>query len=625
MKPTKARWTFATLALASLGVAAALTAGSACSDDSTPGSCATDFDCARGTVCVNGACGVQTCANAGDCKSSQLCLEVNGSKVCTGAECGCLDCEACPDGKQCVEGSCVEPQQCQGICPGDPCVDDAGCDQATEKCHDGKCWPTEACFVPSDCGDGEVCKDHACVPCEGDECGAAADCTVDGCDAGFHCDEATKQCVEDTTGPTADPCAACTKDEDCGGPDNGWSCIPTGGAQVCLPPCATGDDCPAGWTCDTSQGGKCFPSGYKCQGCVMDGCADGQVCNTNDGSCVEGKSECDPCQYDWECGEHHACHKLGSLGRFCVPRCSGGAACPGSSQCVSDGDTGVMVCEPPQGLGCCFSTDPSECTPVCDAPTPVYDPISGNCVGCLQDTDCASGTCDQTTHTCGGTGSCQDPTPYFSPDAGKCVQCLDNSHCGGGECDTTTWTCAGDVCSTCVDPYPACALVGGEYYCVQCTQDADCTGGGTCNQSSYACEGGTVVTPGQGCETDADCDAGITDFDLYCAPGGYCVDKKGKCDDVTAYCLGGNKCVSMIEQLLGSAGGGTSGLPDLGGGSTLPGSCECVPDGIEGLSPTSTQCPPDARFCSPGLMSLVMSLLDPNAPTVNTCNAGLGQ
>ncbi|MBI03219.1 MAG: hypothetical protein CL468_04215, partial [Acidimicrobiaceae bacterium] len=123
---------------------------------------------------------------------------------------------------------------------------------------------------------------------------------------------------------------------------------------------------------------------------------------------------------------------------------------------------------------------------------------------------------------------------------------------------------------------PACTQLGNERYCVQCVSDEDCGLGGTCDTVSLSCSGGFGLTPPEPCIQQSDCDAGITDYDLKCdQQSGLCIDSKGKCDNVTAFCKGGGECVDLMEVL--TDGGGGQPIPGGmgGGGATLPGYCEC--------------------------------------------------
>ena len=458
------------------------------------------------------------------------------------------------------------------------------------ECVNGQCMaPTGECNPA--CEAGFICDAGACRACVGDECGQS-DCTVTGCAAGQVCDATSKTCVPAST---AGACASCTTADDC--PAGGWTCVPLSTGQACLPPCTTSDDCTTGWTCFN---GACAPGGFSCAGCNVDGCTSANdVCDTNTGNCTSPQSQCGACTYDWECGDGNACHSFGPNLSVCVPRCSGGAACPGGANCITDDTSGYKVCEP-KGTTCCFDENPANCpdtnacTPACGGGTPHCK--LGVCVACLEDAHCPQGqTCNTNNGTCSGGGpQCGGGTPHWNEAKGTCVQCLNDTHCGGSVCNPQTNTCENDICGTCADPYPACAEVNGEFYCVQCTDDSYCGQGGTCQIDTYSCQGGTVNNPDP-CSSDADCDAGVSGFNLACdLDSGFCYDKDGGCDDVTAFCMNGNDCVDFFE-LLGMAGGGglPGGLPG-GGGATLPGSCECTPKGgaIPGLPSESDDCPP---------------------------------
>ena len=592
--------------LGALVLASATLAITACADGSTEGTgCVSDTNCPDGTACNAGICAT-TCLNDSYCGAGQICADVNGQKLCITPVCG--EQLPCPAGQECIQGQCQAP-------PTTLCQDDTECPTG-QTCVAGTCEPTVSAGCDPACTGTDICDEttSTCRPCEGEECNLT-DCTTAGCEAPEVCNTTTGQC-ESPSG-TVEACGACSSSDDCGA--GGWNCIPVGGANICAPPCATSDDCDTGWTCFSNQ---CVPGGFSCDGCVTTGCDAGQACETNAGGlCQPAKSSCDVCIYDWECGTGNACHDLGGGTKVCVPRCSGDADCAvHSAVCVTDSISEYRVCS---NAGCGTG---ATCTPECSGATPHCNSASV-CVECLTDTHCSNGDiCDQTTGTCGATTGCQAPTPIFSPEQGKCVQCTENSHCGGGTCNLATNTCDGDVCSTCVDPYPACALVGGDYYCVQCTTDAECGQGGTCNLQTYSCEGGTISVP-DACTQDSDCDPGVSGFDLECDLGtGLCVDKEGGCDDVTAFCRNGAECISLIEALTGDLGGS---LPELPGteGDTIPGACACEPDSevIPGFGGPSADCP-DGFTCSPGLFQLLLALLGGGTQTgfegKMTCQSG---
>lgn len=231
------------------------------------------------------------------------------------------------------------------------------------------------------------------------------------------------------------------------------------------------------------------------------------------------------------------------------------------------------------------------CDPTCGGATPFCK--SSSCVQCLNDSHCEPGA------KCNAAGNCQvenqgclDPKPFFWE--GKCVACLNNTHCATGYCAAATHTCedSGGVCSSCTGSYPACAEVGGEFFCVPCTDDSYCLSGCTCDTSSYTCEGNCDADTLK-CKSDADCDPGITGFDLTCELStGLCVDSSGGCDDITAFCKGGGKCVNILDAFGGAGGGLPIPLPGAGDGGTptLPGGCEC--DGL-----TELTSPPDKKVC----------------------------
>lgn len=518
-------WVFS-LAVA-LG-ALALT-GSGCGDDAkqaTP--CTGDDSCAFGQICgASGFCEVVPCATDAECPAgNQACITVGASKSCAVVECGCRTCGQCPAGEECNNGECV--------------LGGGG-----NTCPNGQ----------ADCGASEVCDAGSCRPCQGAECPQAG-CETAGCPTGQTCNTVSHQCEGSTS--TAAACDHCANIEACGGAP--WKCVPLGGGgSSCLPPCGSNTDCETGWLC---QGGNCVPSNFRCDGCMKDGCPSGEACNPNSNACEAATAQCASCATDWECGAGMAC-----ADNTCVPRCVDGA-CAGGGSCVTSGNQ-VRVCD-----GACASA----CTPACSGSTPICD--GGTCVQCKDNDDCAVGqTCAG--GACQGQQNCTAPTPIFWN--GQCVQCTSNDHCGSGLfCSPTTNTCGSDVCSSCAAPYPACAQIGDDFYCVQCATDTDCGVGGTCNQQTYACEGGTV-TPTAHCASDADCVDPTGTFDLACKnPGadGYCYDRNGLCDDVTARCtptsLDGSGPQAECKSILDSFFGGAGGLPSLpGAGSAIPGVCSC--------------------------------------------------
>lgn len=124
------------------------------------------------------------------------------------------------------------------------------------------------------------------------------------------------------------------------------------------------------------------------------------------------------------------------------------------------------------------------------------------------------------------------------------ADCLDKA-CGNDGCSGTCGTCpqgqwcnqfacelVPDACDECRDPYPACANVDGDWYCVQCLKDSQCGGGCTCDASLYAC----MCGPPPGCGADSDC-VSSQDKNLLCdETTGLCYDEIGICDNIEAFC-----------------------------------------------------------------------------------------
>ncbi|NMB75719.1 MAG: hypothetical protein GYA21_11400 [Myxococcales bacterium] len=121
---------------------------------------------------------------------------------------------------------------------------------------------------------------------------------------------------------------------------------------------------------------------------------------------------------------------------------------------------------------------------------------TGQCVACLQDSDCAKG-CDATTHTC--------------------KQCTNDSECVvatvkimTGQCDSFGRCLKCATSNDCDFAGSTLKICGPAGYCVKCAQDSDCTGIG------HQCIDNVCVWKGDSCTTDAQCS-----YDFVCK-GGYC-------------------------------------------------------------------------------------------------------
>ncbi len=354
----------------------------------------------------------------------------------------------------------------------------------------------------------------------------------------------------------------------------GQTCVQDPGS--CTPSACRCDEATGSWMCTPDcSGGVCVDSG-PCpepnpQGCVNTGCPPEQTCDVQPDDCVPSECHCDAASGAWQCTRD----------------CGGGRCVPAGVACVEPNPAGCMPGECPVGEECVVSEGdcrPSACT---------CDPASGTWA-CTP--DCMGGVCVPL-------GPCAGPNPQGCAEtgcpagevctltSGRCIP----SHC---DCDPASgqWRCTedcdGGLCvpgEGCPGPSPqGCRLTGcpeGQY-CETVTDDchpSECV----CDAfrmewvCSGDCDGGICVEaescPGpnpQGC-ADVGCPVGE-----ICAPtSGVCIPSHCDCDPVTgtwictADCSGGT-CVSD-----GSCPGPnpqgcvTTGCPEGQSCEVLPDSC----------------------------------------------------
>ncbi|MCA9543534.1 MAG: hypothetical protein KC613_04060 [Myxococcales bacterium] len=379
-----------------------------------PETCELDSACGPGRVCQDGRCVPRgDCVVNGDCAPGFVCD--GGTCVPPPPECR-QDADCPPERPLCIGGACApdDPQGCRGPqdCPPDapvcrpdgqcvpgelPCVNNE-C-PAGQACVDGVCVPF-GCRVDGDCEPGLVCADGRCQPPTG--CRADGECGPDGA-----CDLDSGLCAE---GPRRRVCLPCADGAPCG---PGLVCADFSGLAFCLPPCAVGGECPAGFFCD---GQICQPQefcgGFECERdfdcqsgvCQSGTCEPPQVCARNgdcaaDRACVEGT--CRPlaaqCQQQFDCAPGTGClagrcvEADRDLG--CTP-CMPGGACDGQGICLQlDPDDpqpfcavacGQGGCNPGQfcaeagftGLSICVPEDRCDTGPV-DCPRDAFEPNDG--------------------------------------------------------------------------------------------------------------------------------------------------------------------------------------------------------------------------------------------------------
>ncbi|RMG14083.1 MAG: hypothetical protein D6729_14185, partial [Deltaproteobacteria bacterium] len=374
---------------------------------------------------------------------------------------------------------------------------------------------------------GSPCANRAC----GETCTVTSD---DGqsltglCDAqgrcGFLCEPNpgdASQCTllaPDCSGSVYDPCAGLSCGEICHlCPPNDPTCVETAEVKVCnqdgvctslYPQCSEPVPCQADSDCNEGEScvdGRCEPGP-----CL---CADGSLCDEN-GQCGQNAGPCagkrcgelcDPCE-----GDPNAdgcitvvsfCQADGSC-RPETPVCEGPGECderglcPDGTPCNPDGSCpGGVVCSSddvcPPGTACVGGL----CEP-CDERSGRCGPLQCQSdADCYQGEVCINGWCSP---------ACGDPNLGM-----PCVvECRSDDECAAGE------YCGLDgLCHPVCDPSTGAAC--------QCSSDADCPTGWTCDQTTgeciFECDPNLGMPCVIGCRSDADCAAGE-----YCGTDGLC-------------------------------------------------------------------------------------------------------
>lgn len=508
-------------------------------------------------ACVNGAC-VQcstgnTSACAGSCDTVlNTCTGCNGDYQ-SGTTRPCLTstrpiCKNPGDSGACVE--CSSDAHCSGF-PSKPY-----CDQATNTCV--ACTDSTQCTSTS----APVCSTgNVCTTCAGDfGQGTTSDCpdsTMPVCVAG-----ACKQCADgktsQCTGATpyckasTNSCVGCLSDANC--PIDAPFCDPN--TNACINTCTTNAQCtdPTKPICNA---GKCVQ------------CTSGAT-----GLCV---------------GDKPYCSTTGDTAFTCVG-CLSSANCGGTKPVCSDG----KVCVACNGsfFGSASNKCPTSNEPACDP--------SGACFECVNNANCSGteGVCNTTTHQCVECtatfpGACVGNEPVCNTTNNTCVACngdfgsaatfkcpsSDNPACVAGSCVQ----CSGTNVTRCPTNLPVCDTATSQ--CVQCNQNADCTGAnGICNTVSHTCTAG--------CSDDSNCVAPNGKCKL---PGNICVEclsdaqcggTKPKCNLTTNQCVActsdaqcsGTTPICNAGQCVPCDGDRGSGTPNACKGAAAPACVKTGPD-----------------------------------------------
>ena len=447
--------------------------------------CSLDGDCDRGEICLSSACEAVSCDTAADCpEGNRTCIL--GYGTCGQKECnsGMPELDQCPSAL-CDTGSfsCLTPCESETECIG------VG---VNSTCQNGLCRPRQRLAGRMDAMViGSNPMDSAVV---------STDMNVS--DGGFV--------------PQGVACAPCSGTSDCNELGANAVCEALGESAYCFGSCANGAPCPQGFSC--REGIElCVPVNGSCEVCPGKPCAPGLVCNSSTGACVDAPNQCERCFGEGTCAEGLDCIMVDGRS-VCLSACVEGI-CEASNSCENDHCVPTAGrCDPCNGacggaLPVCIEAEGicGECGPqgicglgeVCNMDTWRCEAPSA-CDECVTDTDCG---------TCSGRNYCI---------AGDCVACLQQSDCPPrSECNTDTFECESSPCSgvacqggaTCSPASGICEKPDGS---PGCTSPADCptsdlpmgcnTQTGQCYYTDGTCDanpgGNGVCSPGSDCAVD---------------------------------------------------------------------------------------------------------------------------
>ena len=321
-------------------------------------------------------------------------------------------------------------------------------------------------------------------------------------------------------------------------------------------PCCAGDlDCDPDHTCDVALNECALCIDDHPVGEVDSGCSDNQALCSGVGL----DASCSTCFDDGPAGQTD--QGCGGLEPFCWLEPSTGTCV----ECVADTDCGPSLCDPVSHTcvecvdsGDCSSgtCDANVCNPCvddappgstdtgCPAALPICDvqaPGGAACTGCVGDSDCQTGICEEVGGTC---VPCLDVMPGGNVDAGcnvdmpicgplGCVACFDSHtlseddgcvaaapHCSAHEGSPGCYACVTD------DDCPGTLCVGGA--CVQCSDDSSGVDTGCIAEGPHCTEkpDGSGAYVCVECVTDGDCP------DQICGEDGRCQGCTSACQSV---------------------------------------------------------------------------------------------
>ena len=265
--------------------------------------------------------------------------------------------------------------------------------------------------------------------------------------------------------------------------------------------CSSFSDCTGSWPSNCISGlGLCGTSVASCSG----------SCTSPTPNCIQysGQNYCVACELDNDCQSWFGSTSICNTST-------------GKCTCSSDGDCGGSTPRCSSSLHdcvqCISDSDCSGITPKCEA-------ISGTCVECLDSADCTSKTAAKcSSYAC---MVCTDDTDcnftlekqcLTTASPATCVQCVNDADCSGStpKCSTSTNTC------------------------VECLASADCTSKTAAKCSSYACVA---------CTGDTDCNFTLEKQCLTTASPATCVQciNDAGCSGSTPKCSSSNTCVECL-------------------------------------------------------------------------------
>jgi len=434
-------------------------------------------------VCDKGTLMTNTCDGAGNCRGKPTtCYPY----TCAGGDSCRVSCSKASEAVDCAAGSFCSPM---GTCVGQK-PDGSACNDDSE-CANKHCVNKGEGLLEGDVGDGAGGAPDDGADSPGVCCDAACGKACEACKKSLKGKGSDGTCdfVSDHTDPTND----CAVDgaNPCG--HNG-QCDGKGGCRDVPLGTACGDTACVG---DSVQGQRCDGQGACVNTETPTACAP-YVCRD-----VNGAFQCtNPCAEDNDCQDGYYCVDMA-----CKKKLANGKACDSSAICGS----GFCV----DGL-CCDVSCNGQCE-ACDAPgnEGVCSPVQGDPHG-------ARVKCDHAGEECGG--SCD------GVNAAACKYAPNGSNCGTTTCDNDlakSSACNGQgECkpnkNTECSPY----VCGSDDTCLErCEQDADCSQGYTCDETTQRCLPSAVAAT---CSDDRLTSVGQNGQNTPCKPF-LCVPASGTC------------------------------------------------------------------------------------------------